>query len=113
LRNQIKELKSSIDQIRKLQGMSQIMKLGPSDPSQINSNKDDPGYLERELSRLLEQLRTLQIDYKQEFSSLDELKKEVIRIKNTFQNKTKVLGREFNKWYTHQKELLRMAQSHV
>ena len=105
MRNQIHEIKLRLDQLRKLKGMSKIMKL----PSNDLLGEDEPEkqqYLDREEERFLKQLAAGQEKYKKEFGRLDELKLEVVRIKNTIKNKTKVLGPEFSKWLKHQIWLL-------
>lgn len=83
------------------------MKIDTSQFTMDTKASENPMYLDREETRLLDKLKLLQIEYQKEFGVLEDLKQEVIRIKSTIKNKTKILGPEFSKWYNHQVDLLR------
>jgi hypothetical protein len=99
-----------IDQIRKLQGMSKIMKINPSGVTADTDVPENSQYLDKEEERIFSKLSSAQIQYKNDFSKLNELSNEVKRIKNTIQFKYKTLQGEFGKWYNHQLRLLQESQ---
>ena len=110
MRNEIKEIKLRVDQIRKLQGMSKIMKLNSSGLTKDTQVSANPQYLDKEEEREFAKLESAQLAYKEEFSRLNELSNEVKRIKSMIQFKYKTLRGEFATWYAHQVELLNEVQ---
>lgn len=105
IRKNIDYSKREIEEIRKLQGMTEIMKL-PS-TGKFEDLQQEASYLQREEANALSKMEALKLEYQEQFRILNTLKRDVQRLKDLIVNKSRALGSQFKIWFQEQKQLIR------